>query len=148
LAHHLNSPLALVLGNTELLLEEAQPEQRMFLEPIREAAVRIAAAVQEIHRFARPTLAGAWTTVDMNQLAKEAVDAAQEAHRPEPDRPIRMSVEPRSVPSVYGNPSELREVLGELLANAIQALPQGGSIVVRSAQVDERVAVSVADDGV
>jgi len=59
-----------------------------------------------------------------------------------------MSVETRPVPSVYGNPSELREILGELLANAIQALPHGGTIVVRSAQVDERVAVSVADDGV
>jgi PAS domain S-box-containing protein len=148
LAHHLNSPLALVLGNTEMLLEEAQPEQRMFLEPIRDAAVRIAAAVQEIHRFARPTLAGAWTTVDMNQLAKEAVEAAQEAYRPEPDRPIRMSVDTRPIPNVYGNPSELREALGELLANAIQALPRGGTIVVRSAQVDERVVVSVADDGV
>jgi PAS domain S-box-containing protein len=149
LAHHLNSPLAIVLGNAEMLLEEAaQPEQRLFLEPIRDAAQRIAAAVREIHRFARPALAGAWTSVDLSQLAVEAVEAAREAHRPEPDRLIRFSVEAQPVPNVYGNPSELREALGELLANAVQALPKGGTIVVRTAQVDHWVVVSVTDDGV
>ena len=148
-AHHLNSPLAIVLGNAEMLLEEAaESEQRLLLEPIRDAAHRIADAVREIHRFARPPLAGAWTSVDLSQLAGEAVEAARESHRPEPDRPIRFAVETQPVPNVYGTPSELREAIGELLANAVQALPKGGTIGVRTAQVDDWVVVSVTDDGV
>lgn len=149
LAHHLNSPLAVVLGNAEMLLEEvAQPEQRALLEPIRDAARRIAAAVQDIHHFARPALAGAWTIVDVNQLAVEVVEAARAARRQEPDPPIRMAVETRPVPRIYASPSELREALGELLANAIQALLQGGTIVVRTAQAADRVVVTVTDNGV
>ncbi|HLH27129.1 MAG TPA: ATP-binding protein [Chloroflexota bacterium] len=149
LAHHLNSPLAVVLGNAEMLLEEgAQPEQRVLLEPIRDAANRIADAVREVHRFARPALVGAWTSVDVNQIAVEAVEAAREAHRPAPDRPIRMSVETQPVPAVYGSPSELREMAGELLSNAVQALPRGGTIVVRTARTDDHVEFSVTDDGV
>ena len=78
LAHEINSPLAVVLGNTEMLLDETMdPEQRALLAPAREAALRIAAAVQDIQQFARPVALGAWTPVDLSLLAWETVELAR-----------------------------------------------------------------------
>jgi signal transduction histidine kinase len=49
---------------------------------------------------------------------------------------------------VHAHLLELQEALRELLANAVQALPQGGTIVVRTEQVDDYALLGVSDDGV
>lgn len=149
LAHHLNTPLAVVLGNTELLLEgEPTAEQRALLESIRDATRRISTTVQHIHRFARPPFAGVWTTVDVNRIVVEAVEAARHTLRPEGSGSVRWCLETRAVSTVYGNPIELREALNDLLTNAVQALPRGGTVVVGTAEDSDRVILSVADNGV
>jgi PAS domain S-box-containing protein len=152
LAHEINSPLAVVLGNTEMLLDEsADPDQRSLLAPTREAALRIAAAVQSIQQFARPAVPSGWAPVDVSTLAWETVEVTRPVWQAEPQargRPIRVRLETSSVPPIHANLLELQTALRELIANAVQALPEGGTIVVRTEEANGQVLLSVEDDGV
>lgn len=152
LAHELNTPLAVVLGNLELALADASGEAlRPLLLPARGAAQRIADAVQQIHRFARPIVPSAWATLDLARLAWEAVQETRplwEAAASAEGRPIRLELDTPPVAPVRGDAAELREALRELLHNAVAALPRGGTIRVATAQTPSEVQVSVRDNGV
>jgi PAS domain S-box-containing protein len=152
LAHELNTPLAVVLGNVEMTLDEFQdPDLHTLLLPARDAAQRISAAVQSIQRFAKPILPGAWTSVDLSQLAAEVVEQTRPVWEEKPQtegRLIHLRLEIFPVPALRGNPIELQEAIRELLANAVQAMPPGGTIVVRTEEAEGQVRLSVADNGV
>jgi PAS domain S-box-containing protein len=152
LAHELNTPLAVVLGNVEMTLDEFQdPDLHALLAPARDAAQRISAAVQSIQRFAKPVLPGTWTTVDLGELAADVVEQMRPMWEAEPQlegRPIHLRLETLPVSAVRGNPIELQEAIRELLANAVQALPQGGTIFVRTEEAEGQARLSVADNGV
>jgi len=88
--------------------------------------------------------------VDLSVLAWEAVEQSRslwETVRPE-GQPIEVRLETQPVPPVRANPVELHEALRELLANAVQALPLGGTIVVSTKVQGEQVVLKVADNGV
>jgi len=152
LAHELNTPLAVVLGNLELALaEESAAALHTLLLPARTAAQRIADTVQQIHRFARPIVPSAWSTLDLARLAWEAVQETRplwETAANAAGRPIRLELATPPVAPVRGDATELREALRELLHNAVAALPHGGTIRVATAQTPSEVQVSVRDDGV
>jgi PAS domain S-box-containing protein len=152
LAHELNSPLSVILGNLEMVLEEHQdPELADLLRPVQGAALRIAASVQGLHQFARPTASSGWTTVDLSQLAALATEATRPLWDTGPrarGRGIKLRLETPPVAPVRGNPVELQAAVQELVANAVQALPDGGSIVVQTGQDDREVFLRVSDTGV
>jgi len=152
LAHAINSPLAIVLGNMEMLLGETQdPDVRALLEPARNAAERISRALQDLQRFARPVMPGAWTEIDVGQLARDSVEASRplwETGSKAAGQSICVRVEVQGRLPIRGHALELQEALHELLTNAAQALPEGGTIVVRTEDAQGQVAITVADDGV
>jgi PAS domain S-box-containing protein len=151
LAHQLNTPLALMLGQTEMVLDELQdPELRALLKSARDAAERVATVVRDLQLFARPIVPTAWTSVDLSVLVWETVEQSRslwESDRPE-GQSIEVRLETQPVPPVRANPVELHEALRELLANAVQALPEGGTVVVSTEVQGEQVVLKVADNGV
>jgi PAS domain S-box-containing protein len=152
LAHAINSPLAIIMGNTEMLLSEtADPDVRGLIQPARDAAERISGAVQDLQQFARPVVPTSWTEVDVGQLARDTVERARPLWESGPrteGRTIHVCLDAEPVSSVRGHVLELQEALRELLANAVQALPQGGTIVVRTEEADGHAVISVTDNGV
>jgi len=152
LAHEFNTPLAVALGNLDMLLESGvDPEHSLLLQPARRAVQRIADTVSSIHRFARPVVPSAWAEVDLSVLAWEVVEQTRPLWEAAPHaegRQITVRLETWPVPGVRADPIELQEGLRELLSNAVQALPQGGTIVVRTEESEGRALLSVADDGV
>jgi CheY-like chemotaxis protein/anti-sigma regulatory factor (Ser/Thr protein kinase) len=65
----------------------------------------------------------------------------------ETGRAIRIELELEKVPVVFGNGTELREVLTNLLFNAVDAMPNGGVITLRSRTLKDAVRIEVADTG-
>jgi len=62
---------------------------------------------------------------------------------------IEVEADLQPVPLVAGNPSEVREVLTNLILNAVDAMPQGGRLTIRTGVADDgRAEVSVEDTGV
>jgi signal transduction histidine kinase/CheY-like chemotaxis protein len=153
MAHDFNNSLCAVLGFLELtLLEETLPAKcRGYLESSRTCALDAAQTVQRVQDFAR------WRRnektvelVDPNELVRQTVELTR--HKwdcPAAARgaPIVVEARTEATACVNGNRAELREVLTNLILNAVDAMPQGGSLLVRSWSTASDVFLSVQDTG-
>lgn len=150
-AHHLNNLLAVVLGRLQLALRKFDsPELRRELGPA-EAAVKDGAdVVRRLARFSRSHPDEGLVPVDLSQLADEVVELTRPRWQNESElRGIRIDVELArgDVPEVAADPPAIREVLVNLMFNAVDALPRGGRIVVRTWTGEDGVYCSVHDTG-
>jgi signal transduction histidine kinase/CheY-like chemotaxis protein len=151
-AHHLNNLLAVISGRVEVLLPKPEVAAvRRPLEIIRRAAKDGAEVVRRIQAFARTRQVEEWEAADLNELARDVVEMTrvrwQDAARAQ-GVSIEVVCEPGSIPAVPGHPASLREVITNLLLNAIDALPNGGRVHIKTWVDGDMVALSVADDGV
>jgi GAF domain-containing protein/CheY-like chemotaxis protein len=151
-AHDFNNVLAVILGRVQLLLREiADPTLRRWLAIVEQAALDGAQTVRQIQEFTRVRRDQPTQTVDLSQAARDAVEMTRARWRDEPQSrglDIRVSLDLAVVPPVDGQPAELREVLTNLILNAVDALPRGGEIRVATRESADRVEVSVTDTGV
>jgi signal transduction histidine kinase len=151
-AHHLNNLMAVVLGRTQLLLHKNRvPELASALRTIERAAVDAADTVRRIQAFSRAQHGGTAVEFDLNETVRESIDFTRprwehEAHVR--GAGVEMVFEPGDLPPVLGRKAELREVLTNLILNAVDALPSGGRVLVRSWGEPGRAMVSVCDSGV
>jgi len=151
-AHHLNNLLTVVLGRAQLLLQTADVGVcRRPLEMIARAAGDAAEVVRRLQRFVRVDAAEERQEVDLNTLAHDVVEMTQARWQDEAQArgvQIEVTLRPGPAPPVSGNPSALREVFMNLVLNAVDALPAGGRIEIRTFLEGERACLAVADSGV
>jgi signal transduction histidine kinase len=151
-AHHLNNMLMVVLGRVQLLLGKVgAPEARRDLEAVEGAARNGADLIQRLMGFTEERPVVPTVPIDLNQLAQNALEMPTWSQSRDEARArgiqIEVLFEPGDIPAVAGEPTELQEVLSNLLLNAIEALPSGGRITVRTWASDDGVLCSVADSG-
>lgn len=150
--HDFNNLLAGILGNTQLLMLEIKDyEQLQTLKVIEKAAKDGAETVKRIQGFARNDGAQPDAPVDLHTLARDALDLTRVRWRnaaQEKGIQIEMQRELNPVPTIRGHAAELREVITNLIINAVDAMPQGGTIRVATGQRGAEVFMSVADSGV
>jgi len=150
-AHEVNNTLAMVLGQAELLWHVAtDPTARRYLEAIILAAEDGAGAVRRITQFARPGSGSEFTPVDLAQVANDVLRATAPRWRDQAGREGRI-IDARAVATtpvwVNGLATELREAVTNLVLNAVDALPDGGSIGIEVKEQDGRAVLTVSDTG-
>jgi len=152
MAHHVNNLLAVISGRTQLLLtRNPQLETRRPLEIIQQATFDAAEVVRRVLSFAALHQAPAAAPVDLNELVREVVELTRPRWRDEAQMrslAIDVTMELGDVGQVAGEAPALREVVMNLIFNAIDALPQGGHIRIKTWSGDDWVFCAVADDGV
>jgi len=150
-AHDFNNLLAAILARAELsLLEEPCPDGQHGFETIRRAALDGVAMVRRIQEYSRVRHDRERRQVDLSEIAQSVVDLSRHKWKDVPERAgirIDMVLDLHPVPPVWGNPSDLREVLMNLIFNAVDAMPSGGSITVSTGLVGDRVMLTVSDTG-
>jgi signal transduction histidine kinase len=150
-AHHLNNLMAVVLGRSQLLLyRNRDPEMGSALRTIERAALDAADTVRRIQAFSRAGHGASSAPVDLNETVRESIDLTRSRWEHEAHvrgARIEMAFEPGSLPPISGRKAELREVLASLILNAVDALPRGGRLVIRTWGEPGRACVSVADSG-
>ena len=151
-AHDFNNVLAVILGRVQLLQRKLEdPTFRRWLAIVEQAALDGAQTVRQIQEFTRVRRDQPTQTVDVNQAIRDAVEMTRARWQDESQSrgaQIQLALDLGVVPPVDGQPSELREVLTNLILNAADALPRGGEIRIATRERGERVEVSVADTGV
>ncbi|HEX2480431.1 MAG TPA: GAF domain-containing protein [Methylomirabilota bacterium] len=151
-AHDFNNVLAVILGRVQLLQRKVEDSTfRRWLAIVEQAALDGAQTVRQIQEFTRVRRDQPTQTVDLNQAARDAVEATRARWRDESHArgvEIHLALELGAVPPVDGQPLELREVVTNLILNAVDALPHGGQIRIVSREHAGRVEMSVADTGV
>jgi GAF domain-containing protein/CheY-like chemotaxis protein len=151
-AHDFNNLLASVLGRAQLLLRRVQePQLRQWLQVIERAALDGAQTVRRLQEFTRIRRDQPLVPLDINQVVRDVLEITQSRWKEEPtSRGIALEVRTRlgDVPAVVGDAAELREAMTNLILNAVDAMPAGGTLTLTTALVDDRVEVAVADTGV
>jgi signal transduction histidine kinase/ActR/RegA family two-component response regulator len=157
IAHDFNNSLSLIIGFAELLLADAETalapdEVRTNVRLIHSAATGAAAVVGRLRDFYRSRFEGElFQPVNLNDVIAQATSLTQPRWRSlaqAAGRTIRLESVLGQVPPVDGREADLREALTNLLMNALDAMPTGGTLTVRSRAVDEHVIVEVSDTGV
>jgi signal transduction histidine kinase/ActR/RegA family two-component response regulator len=152
IAHDINNALSPVALYTETLLEEDQslsPRARAYLEISQRAIEDVAQTIGRLTAFYRdrePELA--LVPVDLNTLVPQVVDLTRARWHDIPQKrgvviAMRTDLAP-SLPPVMGIESEIREALTNLVFNAVDAMPEGGTLTVRT-RVAARATVAPAD---
>ena len=104
---------------------------------------RSSARCTDTSRIDAGTFSYTFRDVDLGVLVDETVAAAELAHEPVS---IASAVTP-GLPRVEGDPARLRQVLTNLIENAVKYSPEGSPVEVRAAAVNGHVRVEVADHG-
>jgi len=151
-AHHLNNLFAVVLGRLGLLLDAPQPAgvagQLRLME---KAMLDAAEVVRRIHTFSRMQPVEDRQPLDLRRLVDDVVEMTRGRWKDEMQArgvTIDVIVEAEEVPPVLGNETSLRELLMNLVLNAIDALPAGGRITLGLRAEPDGVRLTVADTGV
>jgi len=158
IAHDFNNALSPVLGFTELLLKDPQirrdeAKTTRYLEAIHTAATDAATVVRRLREIYQNREADEpLQEVDLRRLVQEVVQLTEPRWRDQPqERGVRieMRTELAPVPPILGAPPDLREALTNLIFNAVDAMPEGGAITVRTrrAPVPDQVDIEVSDTG-
>jgi two-component system cell cycle sensor histidine kinase/response regulator CckA len=152
-AHDFNNCLAVILGQAELtLMDQAlTPRQRQALEAIRRTATDGAQVVRRLAAFAHTTAMGQPEPVKVEEVCREAVESTRFAWEERAARQgitIACSLDlPEGIPPASCTAAELREVLINLILNAVDAMPQGGTLSISCYTQGDGVCIAVKDTG-
>jgi len=151
-AHDFNNSLAAILGRVQLVLRRVEdPTIRRWLEIAERAALDASQTVRRIQEFTRIRRDLPTETVDLDQIVRDAVEMTATRWRDETQSrglEVRLATHLNPIPLVDGHPAELREALMNLILNAVDAMPGGGTITVSTEAVESGVEVRIADTGV
>jgi signal transduction histidine kinase len=149
-SHELRTPMAAVIGSARTLQQrwrELSPDQReSFLELIAGETNRLAELISDVldtSRIEAGTFSFRFRDVDLAQLIRDAVATAQLG---QDEVELRADVHDL-LPEIRGDTERLRQVLTNLIDNAIKYSPAGGAVEVRAYPEDGRVRVDVRDRG-
>src|SRR6185436_20164135 len=153
IAHDFNNLLQAILGYAQLMKQNPNNAELIerSLTVVESAAIDGSETVRRIQQFARLRPEEQFTRVDINHIVQDAVAIT----RPRWDeqiardrRPLDLRMDLQATESIQGRSATLSEVLTNLILNAMDAMPQGGtlSIATRSERGRE-VRVTVTDSG-
>ena len=165
IAHEINNPLGIIAAYSEALLDrsgekalngmKAFEDFPEYLKTIHNEIFRCKAILKSLLEFARPS-GGTFREIDINELIKEVLLLLQ--HR---TARLKHTLEldlDREVPKIYADAGSLRQLMMNLLLNAIYFTPEGGSIFIKTEPDDapredavgacpNRIRLSVRDTG-
>ncbi len=149
LAHEINNPLGIILSRVRFQLGRARdvelpPEMVRDLELIDRHGSRIAEIIRSLLAFARRTSFEV-RDADLNAIVRDAVALVE---RPFAKGNIRVEsrLDP-TLPVVRASPDHLQQVFVNLLTNARDAMPSGGTITLRTHRNGDGVVAEVQDTG-
>jgi signal transduction histidine kinase len=150
ISHELRTPLAVLQGSLEGMLDGVYPRDDAHLSSIVEETQILARLIDDLRTFSLAEslrLKLVKTPTDLAEIAKDAI-ASFQTQAGSAGVALGLDAEP-ALPLVDVDPERLRQVLNNLLSNALRYTPAGGTVRVRYAAGDSRqVVLSVEDTGV
>src|SRR4051794_3755078 len=148
-SHELRSPMAAVIGASRTMQgrwRELTPEQRQaFLSLIADETSRLATLIDDVldtSRIEAGTFSFSFSDVDLGELLRDVVAAAEVAQDE-----VHLVTDVGALPPVRGDRERLRQVIQNLIDNAVKYSSAGGCVYVRALSNDGHVLIDVADEG-
>jgi signal transduction histidine kinase/FixJ family two-component response regulator len=148
-AHNVNNTLTGILGRAQLLLRTNDSEKiNAGIEMIVKSAEDGAHIIRRIQDFARRQPSRKFESVSVAGLMKDVCEMSRPRWESLVDGPqIRLALVADCKASVLGDAVELREVLVNIIYNAIDAMPSGGEIRLSAQESNRRVFLTISDNG-
>ena len=156
IVHDFNNALMSVIGYSELLLHDDEQlsdiqTTRRFLKIINTAGQDASHVISRLRDFYRPREAiDLFSRVDLNEIIEQCVPLTQpkwKDHALAEGRQIVIVLDLVKVPAISGNASDIREIATNLIFNAVDAMPDGGTITLRTSVDGGDVIFEVIDTG-
>jgi PAS domain S-box-containing protein len=154
IAHDFNNLLQAILGYAQLMKQSLHDSQFVgrSLNVVEAAAVDGAETVRRIQQFARLRPDGPPVGVDVNQSVHDAVAMIRprlEEKIARDNRPLDLRLDLGAIETINGRPAALTELMTNLLLNALDAMPDGGTLTVTTrGEPGRNVVLTVSDTGV
>jgi signal transduction histidine kinase/ActR/RegA family two-component response regulator len=150
-AHNFNNTLTGILARAQLMLDATDPrELRRGLRIIIQTAEDGAKTVKRIQDFARQRRDQNFVPIDVDQLMLEVAEITRPRWKDRAEAEnvhIRLVRQIGSNAVIMGDEGELREVLVNMVFNAVDAMPQGGTLTLSTSEAGDEVEVRVSDTG-
>ena len=156
IAHDFNNSLTPIMSYTELLLDRPDlvdsEQTERYMRVIHTAAQDAAAVVRRLRELYRERAAAPPDAeVDILGCVQEAIALTQPRWKSQAlakGSTITVHTEVDGTPSVAGDATEIREVLTNLIFNAVDAMPKGGTITIGARAEGDMVRLEVQDTGI
>jgi signal transduction histidine kinase len=148
IAHELRTPLSVILGHVDALAEGVLPANAETFDVIRDETTQLGRLVEDLRTLSRAD-AGELTLNLQPVQPYTLLERASAAQRPfAVEKQIEITLEPQSdIPQIMADTERMAQVLGNLLSNALRYTPEGGTITLQSAAVEDGVEMRVTDSG-
>jgi signal transduction histidine kinase len=158
IAHDFNNALMLILGSGEILLRDAERQHLTkenalpLLKEMLDAARDASTLVGQLREFSRSGDTGEVPQpINLNSVIEQAVSFTKSKW----ETPVfaaggrvRVELDFQDVPDILGDAARLRDAITNLIFNAVDAMPQGGILTLRSRAEEGAVRLEVSDTGV
>jgi two-component system NtrC family sensor kinase len=150
IAHEVNNPLAGVLVYTQLLTKKVASDNLpkevalQHLSKMESELTRSTRLIRNLLDFARQSPPRFWE-VDVNEVINRSYDLA--AHSAQLQHVQVVKELAPSLPEIIADFDQLQQVFTNLIMNAIQAMPEGGKLTIRTSADDTQLKVAVQDTG-
>ena len=153
IAHDFNNNLAAILGRTEFLLMDTENIGKIeeSLQVIQKAALDGAETVRRIQEFTGNRKKKEFTQLDVNELVKDVLYLTEPRWKDQSQRDgIKFDILTYfdSQQNIAGSDSDLREALTNMIFNALDAMPKGGTISIKTYDENSNTYISISDTGV
>lgn len=147
IAHEIRNPLGSVKGSIEILEEEIPPDHPKyeFVQIVKEETARLDSIVTEFLEFARPPQP-AVKPYSINEVLESTLILLHKETTASDISVVRNLG--TDIPLTPMDPDQIRQVLLNIFLNAVQAMPDGGTLEVRSRLESERVIAEITDTGI
>ena len=146
LAHEINNPLGIIKNYLRLISDEVNPEGPIpeFLEVVNNEVGRVARTVRELLDLSRPVERRLEPT-DLNQVVKELVAITRSSLL---EKKIEVTTElEETLPPVLASEDGLKRVFLNLIKNAEHAMPEGGTLAIRTEMNGKGIQTIFSDSG-
>lgn len=147
-AHELRTPLSVIQGNLQAILEDVYPLEKGEIAEIHQETLTLSRLIDDLHQLAQAEagqLSLTCEAVNIVRLCRSLVGLF-EGVAGEKGITLSASGGP-DLPAVYADPARTRQVIHNLLANAIRHTPTGGQVDLALTRKGARVRVTISDTG-
>ncbi len=146
-AHELNNPIYGIMNTLELLKTEIPPEskRRKILELSLSETQRLSEMLRNMLSFSKPEEEKR-RPVKMNELV-EGILLVMEKQMRESNIKVETSFDDE-IPEVMASTNQMRQVMLNIIKNAKEAMPKGGTLTIQTSMEDKHVLIHVQDTGV
>ncbi|MBK8233619.1 MAG: response regulator [Candidatus Eisenbacteria bacterium] len=156
IAHNFNNVMSAIIGRVQLLKLKSDAgrlgpdEIKSSLDVIEQAGLDGAETVRRLQEFSRGDTSQQPLPTELNEVVRSIVEITRPRWKDQAEQGgvhIRLHLDLNQIPTIACVASEIREVLTNLIFNAVDAMPKGGDLVIRTRGDEEWIHLDVTDTG-